>query len=901
MQSAFRLSVCLLLAAPAIQAEPGARWQSARVAPESGATSGPRSEIMLVPSGARDTRLAAAHHAYSLWTQQLQAAVVTPGQSEDWRGFLGMEVGLGEAYKQMGEAAYNDNKFSEAAELFSVAHDFLPNDLDLLQKLGFSLKSAGRYEESLARLEAAKTTLSSDPQLWLWIGDAQRLLGDYPAAVSSYNTARDMADPKDAEAYQEYITYTELLAATEPSWEAFETHRGFANRHQETGRVRRMLAEFVHALRVAPEIGEDETDADFRRGWVNLALAEQHNFLKEIPVAYDYFTAGLALYERGASQTDIMRALQGLAVCCHRLAELYPREKDAWYAKAAGHWEAAAKVAQGVGDTEYLRYLNGGLLYAYAQSRPLDAPEVVELRERLSKEIPWRGPINDFSLAAAAEGEIACRMREGDLAGARLLLDMTGPYYKDTGFLVDLEQNAKALASTAAIYLEQEHFDKAMETAAQGMDQITGLRRYLDGDGFNRSGNPAVLAQLAAIQAAAAVGKEDFSLALDFAESYQLVRRHDLFASRVREENWRNDFTTERELITAREPLLAKALADAEAVGDADAAAWYAARIEEDGKRFAVLGHVDRLAPGASLSYAGTQRRGPTEIIAALPAGTGVLYWMAGPRGGVAVWATNAGAGGVALPEASTDAVEAAVVAFEDAWTSKDNAAVQAALGQAQALLAAPLEGRLPEASHWLIAVNPIIGALPVTALLSNTPYASRIYGASAYLTVRALGGSPVNAITPATPADQGALQAALSAGASLLPAEADFTDTESTLGVLRFGTAPEAVLLTGEALALNASGPLAAFNLEIKLPTRGLPGEHAGALAESLSVAGTRATLLNGRPVDATLRTAFYDAFSAAIAQGPAAAMQAGRDAVRAAAPESLAWTAFEYYGVLQ
>ena len=148
----FRYWVFLLAIAGVAEAD---SWQKARAVPSDSERSEP-GEMLIVPEDARDMRLAAAHLAYTTWSEQLFGALTSPGQTADWREFLGMDVGLGLAYKQMAEGAYNDQRYAEAAELFSIARDFLPDDLELLRSLGFALKSSGRYEESLEVLEIAQ-------------------------------------------------------------------------------------------------------------------------------------------------------------------------------------------------------------------------------------------------------------------------------------------------------------------------------------------------------------------------------------------------------------------------------------------------------------------------------------------------------------------------------------------------------------------------------------------------------------------------------------------------------------------------------------------------------------------------------------------------------------------------
>ena len=51
-------------------------------------------------------------------------------------------------------------------------------------------------------------------------------------------------------------------------------------------------------------------------------------------------------------------------------------------------------------------------------------PQLVELRAANDQEVPWKGPINEYSVADAVAGEMACRLAEGDVAGARVLVEM---------------------------------------------------------------------------------------------------------------------------------------------------------------------------------------------------------------------------------------------------------------------------------------------------------------------------------------------------------------------------------------------------------------------------------------------------------------------------------------------
>ena len=51
------------------------------------------------------------------------------------------------------------------------------------------------------------------------------------------------------------------------------------------------------------------------------------------------------------------------------------------------------------------------------------------MREANLLELPFRGPINEYTTATVATAELACRMREGDYAGALKVQDRLVPLH----------------------------------------------------------------------------------------------------------------------------------------------------------------------------------------------------------------------------------------------------------------------------------------------------------------------------------------------------------------------------------------------------------------------------------------------------------------------------------------
>jgi tetratricopeptide (TPR) repeat protein len=633
-----RICLCLACSGAAFAAEP---LQLARLEPASIPAPMPGKEKLILPQQAREPVLLAAHHAYTVWSQQFMGVTLRDDQTSAWREFLGMDIRMGDAFRQMGATAYSEGKFEDAYKLLTTAMDFLEPDVELYSQLGYTAKSVGRYEKALEVLRKASELDSARPEVWLWLGDTQRLLGDYESAYSSFVTAKELAPPEHAGTLDEYLAYTSYLKDLTPAFDGVETHLDFAKRHEEQGRVLRMIAEIDAALSVAPDVEDADIERLYRLGWAQLQLGTQWAYYKYPELAVDYYLQSLATYQRANSNTDLMRVHQSLALAYEAIADRYIRERTPNLELAAQQWEKSFELASAAGDAEYLRHVQGGLLAVLAQIRPVDDPRIVELREALQKEIPFRPPINDFTIASATRGEIAARVKEGDLGGARTLIEMSDGYYKDTGFLVDLEHRARALAQLAAVYQEQGHSDKAIAVTRDAIGQIGALRKYLDADGYMRSGNPVTERRIAAVAALASLKLDKPQDALAALEVYHNQNSINLLGSRIRDEEWRTDFATEEQLLLAREGTLRQRLEEATAAGDATRAQWYQERLDYIAERVKRLPLAEALTPGGRISIRQVEVLQAADTQSNLPEGAAVLHLFSGERQAVAVLVTR--------------------------------------------------------------------------------------------------------------------------------------------------------------------------------------------------------------------------------------------------------------------
>jgi tetratricopeptide (TPR) repeat protein len=873
----------------------------ARLEPEDAAPRKINSEKLLTPEGAREPVLLAAHHAYTLWSQQFMGTLLKEEQTEAWKGFYGMDIRMGDAYRQIGASAYQEARFEDAVKLLSVAVDFLDADAVLLGELGYSLKSVGQYERAIEVLQRAAQIDGANAEYWLWLGDSQRLMGQYEEAYRSLLTARDLAPEAGAAAIEDFLTYTEKLNDLTPSWENFDLHRDFSNRHEEASRPYRLVAEMLAALRVAPTPSAEEKEQLYKVAFTYAQIGTQFSFVKDPAMAVDFYTQAIEPYTQSDSKADLMRVFQNLAIAYDLMADRHPQSRDKFLATAVKYWDQSLQAARAAGDPSYVRHTQGGLLATLAVNHPMDDPKIVELREALAKEIPRKGPINEFTTASAVRGEVECRLRDGDLGGARVLIELADSYYKETGFLVDLEYRASALVQLAGIYLAQGHNKQASDTASQAADQITELRKFLSADAFQRSMNPQTLRRANAVRAMAALRDGSPEQALEALEQYQCVSAEDLLGSRVRDESAKTDFATEELLLLERQGWLKAELEKATAARETDRVDWLEDRLDQVAARVRRLPAAAALPSAEKLSYRRTYALSALEAQEQLPADTTVLHLIVGEVGGAAVLLTKTQVQGVELPAATEATVEAAMTALRSAAPGDAAATLRAALLD-------PLKDLLPKSGTLVFAGDQVSALLPLRLLdpageaLAGAINVCHAPGASAFIMmVGSKGGKNATGLDAATGNVREALSTATPAGGALVKATVDLDSQDPTLALWQEqgATDPTKAMLTGELVQLALPHNVLALSLDITSGAEQSPQLHFAALGELGWRAGSGAIVLNQWPVAESARDSFFKALGEQLASNPPAdAFRLAQDAARAAAPDSMDWAAFTYLG---
>jgi hypothetical protein len=738
--------------------------------------------------------------------------------------------------------------------------------------------------------------------------------------------ARDLAPSDQSEELQSFVDYTMRLGEEAPSWDNFETHRDFASRHKNTGRVRRFIAEFTRALEVAPEEGVTEVDALQRKAYTNQDIGIQYTFLKEHDVALDYYARAANLYAKAGAPLDSARNLNNMADAYAFLADREWLDTVVLENLAVEYRQEALNRAQESGDAQFVRYVQGRLLSDLLRVHPHTAAEVQDVRNRNLRELPRSGPIPDFSLAAVADGEIAYRLAEDDLAGARILLEMVLPYYEQSEYLEDSERAANHFVTLARIYQTQEHHQETVRQAEKAMDILVAMRDLMVPDAFNRSGAQDTYRRAATLLIRAFLAMDKPQDALERFEQYQAQSRMDMLGSAVTGLVEYNEFDTERHLIEQRLPDLQASLDAARAAGDTRVTEWGEARLQADTDRLAWLKRDIRFPSAEDLKFNPTPVRDAEAILGAWPADIALVGYLTDDFGSVALVVAGNAVKGFLLPEATEQALNENAAALASGLAGGgDTAAAQALLGS---LLIVPVLEALSAQTVYVVTSD-VMNEVPFEALVLNgttlVETHAVAYAQSASELLASLENPPAEAGAPivfsATPAGARAAAAlpqaeALDGDAATetrlknlagdvglvhIAAPADVHHPDVMLNSLALAADDEndglvhAVELLGQKFSLD----LVTLDLDYQATAQKTSGLRLSGLIDGFLYAGADSLVINLWTVQEAPAAAFLKAFYENIqTMDKLAAFHAAQQATRAAFPDPAQWAAFTFRG---
>lgn len=818
-------------------------------------------------------------------------------------------------------AAYEKGAYAEALPILKEVYALNPQDVEVAGRLGFSAKETGAYEIALAALESAVQLKGDDYYYWWWLSDTQRLLGKYADALKSMERARDLAPAEAREELQQYVAYTTILADGSASWENFDQHLKFSERHRNMRRVRRQIEEYVNALDVAPEYGPDEKEALARLAWVYQQIGIQYVYLEDPDPAIDYLKQALIYGRQTGVLPEVMRMEQFIAIAFRLKADREPLDAAAYFEQAVKHWNNALDLARETADLVYQRYVQGRLLETLCQFRPLDDAALVELRKANLKEVPWQGPANEYSVAEAVLGEAVCRLFEGDYAGARILYEMGLPYFEQSKYLSDNQRVVEIYLGLARVYFQQEHYAESLDAAIKAGDAAGKARQYVDADAFNRGAGGHVLKHVAVARARACIALERPEEAFTLLEDYSVQGVKNLLGTVLADDTARTDAASEQSVLRRRVPMLEGLLAKAGEAGDPEETARLEQRLAGDTARLQWLDKGISYLSQATLNFALPSAATLTQAREALGNEALLLYYLFDRWGGVALGVDLDAVKGFLLGPGEQD-VYTGAASLKNAAGPEAAQAAAAVLGDG---LLTPVADFAP-GKRRVVVPDPVLSGLSLEALGGPGPVQYANSAASLRKAVE----------TPSTPATRlryvmgrVGMDAAPCAGlpsyeaVNCLDAEnavvpgivSDIQKNEVIhLGCLLEQRPPDALLCEivfgaggGEtvlpfARILGMSLPAATVILDwtVASPAPGpLRSDAAKLITELLIYAGTRSVLVVASEVGDEVRTCFFKVFHENLsAAGATRATALGREAVEQQWPGGNRAAGFHVYG---
>ncbi len=812
------------------------------------------------------------------------------------------ESGEAPSVRDAAMAAYEKEDYTAALGLLKDAHALDPDDAEVAGRLGFAAKETGAYELAMTALTSAVELAPDNYYYSWWLSDAQRLLGRYTEALQSIERARDLAPAESREELQAYVAYTTILAGNTPSWENVDQHLHFAERHRELRRVRRQIEEYVNALEVAPEVEPGDMKALGRLAFACQQLGVQYLYIEEPDPAIDYLNQAVRYTRDGEMWSELMRQEQFLAIAFQLKAEREPGAAPVFYETAVTHWNLALDAARAAKDIAYARYLQGRLLETLSRFRPLNDAALTELRAANLKEVPWQGPVNEYSTADAVYGEAQCRLREGDYAGARILLEMTAPYFDQSKYLSDYQRAAELYLDLAWIFFQQSHWNESLDQAAKAEAKIDEARKFMDADTFNRSAARRGQRRVATARARAYIAQAMAGEAFAAMEGFHAQDFKALLGALLEDDTRRTDAASEKSVVQRRIPMLESHLAAARDAGDQQEAARLEQRLVTDQARLRWLGRDLTFISPQTLNFELLSPAAFEEAQGVLDDGVLLVSFLFDSRGGTAVCVSRNEVKGAVLTWNDYE-TQQAVQALRDA---ADPEALKNAAPAFHEALFAPLA--LPEAHTLIIVPDACLAGLPNDAMEATGAWQSvaYIHTASRLVALKAKQETvPARlryvkgreGMDDALCGGSGPLGAprcldgeALAVGAVISDVQADEAlhlgcilkqeASDTLLSELVFGTAlPDNALPIARLLGMKI--PAAVVVLDWVLPPDQtlFRGDVVAAAAGLLQYAGAGAVLVADPRTSLEARTRFFASFYAHLpARGVSGAVQAAR-----------------------
>jgi tetratricopeptide (TPR) repeat protein len=472
-----------------------------------------------------------------------------------------------ETFKQLGYVQKRSGRHDKSIDSFTVAARLDPSDMINQGRLGYAYAATGRYEKGLPLLSEATERRPDSHLLWWWLGDTQRLLGDYKAATTNLDTARRLAPQDDHAELDKAVTFTRKLLLKGKGSAGWFSHIKLAERHRELGRPDRVIAEYEAALELLPPEKADAIGLCYSN--IGLCYAR----VNKLEMALAHVERAIEAHKRGNNHLSLLYDYGHLSYIYNKLANRARERKAEFREKAVTAATAEEYHARkaGHGDTATRALI--GLCWKAAYAYGVDDPRVQEYRKRMQQYVPKKGPVTTYTAGEAGRCEAELRRLEKDYARAKQLLEMVAPYYGATKKWGEMLKAPHVYNQLSYLCWKEGGLDEAMSYAEQCVAKLSEIRSVAGTDEFKtRIAGPEWRYAFSSLLLPLAVRKGHGASAVEYSEQYKGRALMDLLGSKAAAAKQRAFERTrmERGIVLARVEDVERQVAEASASGDRD-------------------------------------------------------------------------------------------------------------------------------------------------------------------------------------------------------------------------------------------------------------------------------------------------------------------------------------------
>ncbi len=440
--------------------------------------------------------------------------------------------GNGYSYHKLGWVQNNLDKYSAATETLEIGRQIANDHADMKGQLGLAYRELGKYEKALPVLLEATEKAPKYYLYWWWLGDVQRLSGDYEAGLASFEKALSICPKSEKADLRENIDYTMKLLSKRKGSSVFWAHWNLADRHEKLARQDRRTAEYEAALTVVPEdlYGGNRHE---KEGWIHLCNAQFYAHVQNFDEALKRNALSFDAYKRANSPKDLSFVFNNRNAIYASLAAQKPEMKEEFCEKQLEAIEKEIFYAE-EGDFFHMvehAWANKGstmsTLYGFDDER------TQECRNEMVKYLPENASMDNCAFAGLAEVEAGFLAEEGNYDKATQLYEAILPHFTANKDIRTGLKAPRVLNSLSYIARKQERYEDAIIYAERAVKELLDIRARLGVDQFKqRTAGFSWTYAFVENKIKAAIALSDAPRTFDFCEEYKGRVLLDLLASK---------------------------------------------------------------------------------------------------------------------------------------------------------------------------------------------------------------------------------------------------------------------------------------------------------------------------------------------------------------------------------